>query len=293
MDLRTHCSRYNPDSDTLSVSHAEGCTRDHPLSVCFEPTNRCPVGCPYCLIENHEREDLSRLHDVLGRCITAGVGRIGFGGGEPLLLGQELYDLGQAARRRGVGTLLRTSGTLPIVAADARDAFDWVDISIDSLNKEVMRRARPRLDLETALMNVRHLCDAGMRVRISILPTQLNLSTITETVAGLHELGVHHLRLGQLVPRGRARRTWNALAVERSSVDDVVQEAARMARQLGMSLGELNSVASGSIVIVKPSGDIYVGEASGAQAAGSVFDHAPFTRIGDGVREMHVGLYGS
>ena len=158
------------------------------LSVCFEPTNRCPGRCPYCLIEGHQRDaPKSDLNRILSELMDSGTMRFGFGGGEPMLR-PDIFELGDFVRSRGRGALLRTSGMLPIDPATA-DAFDWIDISFDSYRRDVFELCRPGVSYDTITSNISRLAPA-VRLRASILITSINVRDVLDTVRWLSEAGV-------------------------------------------------------------------------------------------------------
>lgn len=240
------------------------------ISVCFEPTNECPGKCPYCLIENKENESSSKqLDHVLGHLYRDGIKRVGFGGGEPLLR-PDVFIHGQELRIRGIGSLLRTSAMFPIDCLRARDSFDWIDISMDSVDPIVFRACRPGVPLEILKQNIVRLTSAGVRVRVSILITQRNISTLPSTVDWICETGVKELRIQRLVKRGKANRTWAKLKVETEEESRLISSIIDQARGHGSNARELLSVNSRTLCIVKGSGEVFDGSPDGSRRVSHV-----------------------
>jgi sulfatase maturation enzyme AslB (radical SAM superfamily) len=260
---------YDPDRDQVFLRN-DG--RPRLLSVCFEPTNRCPGKCPYCLIENHDPDWSTRtLKSVLDVLVEHGTMRFGFGGGEPLLR-SDIVELGSHVRRRGGGALLRSSGMFPMIASDMGESFDWVDLSFDSIDAEVFRRCRPGVPYDILVNNLLALVRSEARVRVSILITARNLHTVDATVRWLAETGVRQVRLQRLVRRGRAKTTWRSLSVPTGTVDTVIEDMVALGGNLGVDVRELRTVSTTTLCIVKGDGRFYSGEPFGSVYRGSVFD---------------------
>lgn len=240
------------------------------MSVCFEPTNRCPGRCPYCLIEKHQRQlDTAALLDVLDALLAHGTVRFGFGGGEPLLRA-DMFGLGRAVRHRGGGALLRTSGMFPVDREEAETAFDWIDISLDSVDEAVFRRCRPGVPYSAVTGNITELAVTG-RVRVSILLTAQNASSVGATIAWLADAGVSKVRIQRLVRRGRALRHWNDMALDGALEDELVDRALAAGPRLGIEVAELTTISALTLCIVKADGSLYTGDPSGITSAGSVY----------------------
>ncbi len=263
--------QYLPDLDRVVLG---GDVRPRLLSVCFEPTNRCPGKCPYCLIEEHDRDwPTNSLKAVIEALLDHGTARFGFGGGEPLLR-EDLRELGLLVRERGAGALLRTSGMFPMDIPALSAAFDWFDLSFDSVDADVFRRCRPGVPHDVLVDNLLGLVETGARVRVSVLITARNLDSVDRTVRRLAAMGVHHVRLQRLVRRGQAKVTWEKLSVPADTVEAVLAEEVAVGEELGIDVRELKTVSDTTLCIVKGNGEFFSGEPTGIVRRGSVF-HPP------------------
>ncbi|MEU4762327.1 radical SAM protein [Actinosynnema sp. NPDC023794] len=268
-----------------------GGSRPRVLSVCFEPTNKCPGKCPYCLIEDHDQDwPTEVLRSVLAALLRHGTMRFGFGGGEPLLR-PDLNELASYVRRHGGGTLLRTSGMFPMVAAETREAFDWVDLSFDTVDPDVFRKCRPGVPYEVLVENLGNLVRSACRVRVSVLITSRNLPSVERTVRYLADVGVRHVRLQRLVRRGQAKTTWRSLVVEPQVVDEVMAETIGLSGELGIDIRELRTVANTTLCIVKGDGRFYSGEPDGITRRGSVFNVAELQGVAERLFEAQADAY--
>jgi sulfatase maturation enzyme AslB (radical SAM superfamily) len=265
------------------ASHDRIVLGEHPrprlLSVCFEPTNQCPGKCPYCLIEEHNPDKpTATLRRVLDVLLDHGTMRFGFGGGEPLLRA-DVLELGSYVRQRRAGTLLRTSGMFPMVPSEVCAAFDWVDLSFDSVDPDVFRRCRPGVPYEVLVANLLRLVRAAVRVRVSLLITARNLRTVESTVRWLSDTGIQHIRLQRLVRRGQAKVTWRSLAPATEAVSSVVDNMIDLGRELGVDIKELRTISTTTLCIVKSDGKFYSGEPDGIVRRGSVFEPTDLAKI--------------
>ncbi len=74
-----------------------------PTQIIFAPTTRCNLECSHCRVTRTDDElsveDAVRL---LESCVTHGVDRIGFSGGEPFLRAEFLLEVCKAAVEQGM-----------------------------------------------------------------------------------------------------------------------------------------------------------------------------------------------
>lgn len=281
-------AKYLPDRDRVSLV-ING--RPRIISVCFEPTNRCPGRCPYCLIEDHDGDfSFGILRSTLDALMKHGTMRYGFGGGEPLLR-SDIYELGRYVRQRGMGSLLRTSGMFPMVPSASSEAFDWIDLSFDSVDPETFRRCRPGVPYEVLVSNLKVLVAAGMRVRVSVLITSRNLRTVDQTVWWLASEGVRDVRLQRLVSRGRARTTWRSLHVPVAIEDDTIARMVALGNELDVDVRELRTISNTTLCVVKGDGDLFSGEPDGITYRGSVFRNEQLHEIAESLFAAQVAAY--
>ncbi|MCW2307384.1 radical SAM protein [Rhodobium gokarnense] len=282
------CSIYDPELDIVKIDTKK---EHNPLiSVCFEPTNRCQGMCPYCLIERHKPDiALDKAITYVDLLNQLGTRRIGWGGGEPLLF-PGIYDLGTYARGLNMGSLLRTSGTFTIDASEAISAFDWVDVSLDSIDPNVFSQCRPGVSFEKLIYNIVSLSPI-LRVRVSILLTSVNKNSLFETIKWASATGVRCVRIQTLVPRGRAKSRYGQLSVDPSIEHKLIEEAINYAESLSLPCYELKSVSKGLIAILKPNGDIYSGDPAGIVKLGNLEDDQISILIANALGDSHRSHY--
>lgn len=249
------------------------------LSVCVEPTNRCPGRCPYCLIENHKQDPSTE--DILGylRILSErGVERISWGGGEPLLR-KDIYHLGRETKDLKMGSLLRTSGVFPVDLLACRKSFDWVDLSLDSINEQIFSLARPGIQFDSVKNNIKALSQSHIRLRVNVLLTKLNSQTMYDTIDWIVASGVQHLRFLPLVKRGRAIKNWNELYLHAECTERMMADCLKYAARVGLSASRLETLSRTVLVILKPDGQVCTGDPTGQKHIGHISDGGVFDQL--------------
>ncbi|MEM2914578.1 MAG: radical SAM protein [Candidatus Bathyarchaeia archaeon] len=113
-----------------------------PRFVHIELTNKCNLNCPECYVERDYRKAMSfkQLDTLLSELAEIGVFSVTFGGGEPLLRGNEVYALAKIARALGLGVAMTTNGTL-LEANEELATFHQVNISVHHNLQHILRKA--------------------------------------------------------------------------------------------------------------------------------------------------------
>jgi len=134
-------SRFLPILGAVERAAGATITPTAPASVRISLTDRCDLACVYCRPSRTDgylpdRLDEPALHTLIEGLLLAGVRRIRFTGGEPLL---SPHVVGAIARAKALGAediALTTNGTrLVKLAAPLRDAgLERLTLSLDSLD---------------------------------------------------------------------------------------------------------------------------------------------------------------
>lgn len=119
-----------------------------PREVNIEVTQRCNLSCPFCHNRNSfagsgrrtQNEILSTedVKQIIDRTAQAGIQRIRFTGGEPMMR-RDIFALAEYAQKKGLRTVLNTNGTLidKTNAATVSELFNICLISLPSGNAAV------------------------------------------------------------------------------------------------------------------------------------------------------------
>ena len=113
-----------------------------PVGLQFELTSKCNLYCKHCYNgsgENHQKDNMtvedwkSLVNDVIK---DGGIFQCIISGGEPLMLGDSLYDIMDPLHDDGTGFILITNGMLVnknTVKKLKKYNFYWIQVSIDDV----------------------------------------------------------------------------------------------------------------------------------------------------------------
>ncbi|MEL7625021.1 MAG: GTP 3',8-cyclase MoaA [Clostridiales bacterium] len=142
-------------------------------------TDRCNLRCQYCMPNGLpwiEHSDILRYEEFLEICGGAaivGISTIKVTGGEPLARKDCVRFLGRLKELPGIERVtLTTNGLLlePHVAALAAMKLDGVNISLDTLQREVYQRLTGTDGLAKVLEVLEKTVAAGLKVKINCVP---------------------------------------------------------------------------------------------------------------------------
>jgi cyclic pyranopterin phosphate synthase len=155
---RSKLSRFLPIFGELERAAQAEVTAASPTSVRISLTDRCDLACVYCRPSRNDgrlvdRLDEPALHTLIEGLLLAGVRRIRFTGGEPLLSPHVVGAVARAAELGAEDIALTTNGTQlgelarPLRAAGLRR----LTLSLDSLEPERFERITRGGKLERVL----------------------------------------------------------------------------------------------------------------------------------------------
>jgi radical SAM protein with 4Fe4S-binding SPASM domain len=177
-----------------------------PLEVHLAVTARCGAGCKGCYLDatpDGAEPDARTLERSLDALHDAGVFTVAFGGGEPTTR-DDIGDLAEAARARGLSPVLTTSG---LGLSDARvarlRAFDQVNVSYDGAG-DAYRDVRGFDGAAAAEQAIERLAAAGVRVGVNVVLTKQTFDELEPTVTRARDLGACEAQLLRYKPAGRA-----------------------------------------------------------------------------------------
>lgn len=201
-----------------------------PLSVLFEITHRCNLGCEHCYLTEGprgrprpRREELSldEIRRVLDELADAGTLFLTLSGGE-VFLRRDLLAIVAHARSRGFSVTIFTTGTLltPPAAAALADLHPLsVEISIYSATSEVHDRVtRVPGSHARSLRALRLLKARGVIILIKSPLMTLNSGEYRGIVALAEELGAGYGFDPMLIPRRDGDATPVRLGLDRDEL---------------------------------------------------------------------------
>lgn len=177
-----------------------------PIEVHVAVTARCGAGCEGCYLDatpdgvEPPRAEIEATLDALAK---AGVFTIAFGGGEPTLR-DDLGDLADYARARGITPVVTTSGIGLGPAKIARLArFAQVNVSYDGPS-DAYAAVRGFDGSESAESAIRALSERGVNVGVNVVLTRATFARVRETLERARALGANEAQLLRYKPAGRA-----------------------------------------------------------------------------------------
>jgi mycofactocin biosynthetic radical S-adenosylmethionine protein MftC len=231
-----------------------------PLSVLWDITYACNLRCPHCLTASGRAapDELSREEalQVVEELHGMRVFSITCCGGEPLL-SPYIFDLVDAASRRGMGVNLDTNGlmvTPDLVERLAAAGVGAVQVSLDG-REEVHDRFRGKQgSFAAAVRAIKLFREQGLPVSIAPVLTRLTHQDLEYLVELATDLGATSLKASLFLPTGRGRDNAEKLmltpAEARASFRKLVDLKERFAHQLMIavegSYPGLNSGESGT-----------------------------------------------
>lgn len=192
--MRVHLPLASPSDSRMAVRHAlpdmpEGFGRDGipPLVdargrrytyLRLSVTDRCDLRCQYCMppggeTEHGVRKELLSFEEA-ARVVTvfaeAGIRRVRFTGGEPLVRKDMVNLVDLVHRRTGIDDLVMTTNAtrLGTLARPLREAgLSGVNVSIDSLRPDRFAEITRGGDLAQVLAGIHAALDVGLEVKLN------------------------------------------------------------------------------------------------------------------------------
>lgn len=177
-----------------------------PIEVHLAVTGRCGAACKGCYLDARPdglEPETERLEASLDALRDAGVFTVAFGGGEPTTR-EDIAELAEAARKRGLTPVLTTSG---LGLSDARVArlrgFAQVNVSYDGAG-DTYSDVRGFDGAGAAERAIEKLASSGLRVGVNVVLTRQSFPHLGQTLARARGLGACEGQLLRYKPAGRA-----------------------------------------------------------------------------------------
>lgn len=186
-----------------------------PLTLQFELTSHCNVYCKHCYNNsgtcNNENDtmtperwiDFSKYlvkHGGIFECILSG--------GEPLLLGKQLFEIMNILHDDGTCFLLITNGYLlnkEYVSTLSRYRYHWLQVSIDGSDEKYHDAFRQRVgSWQRAVEGAFMVSAAGIPLTIAHTVTPQNINKIDDMCNLAYALGASCIMLGEVNLSGRS-----------------------------------------------------------------------------------------
>jgi MoaA/NifB/PqqE/SkfB family radical SAM enzyme len=249
---------------------------DFPLTLQFELTSRCNVYCKHCYNNsgNNKNEDAMTAEKWIDLCHYVvdhgGIFECILSGGEPLLMGDALFDIMDILHDDGTSFLLITNGYLldkEKVKRLAKYRYHWLQISIDGCNAEYHDDFRQRKGTwERAVKGAFMVSAEGIPLTIAHCVTPYNLDDIDKMCELAYELGASSIIIGEVSLSGRTSQNRDLLLNAEQKAILLEAYERNYNKYLGKMLVQRNSTIRNSMeryqnmpnsgLIVRPNGDL-------------------------------------
>ena len=187
---------------------------NYPITLQFELTGACNLACKHCYNRSGDADRKTLMTPdrwcELARQIVddGGIFQCIISGGEPLLLGDRLFDIMDILHEDGTSFVVITNALLLTkdkIKRFAKYRFFWFQISIDGSTAEIHDKFRGvNGSFEKAVNGALEISDAGIPLVIAHTVTPENLSKVEDMVNLSYQLGANSIILGEVMPSGRA-----------------------------------------------------------------------------------------
>ena len=251
----------------------------YPLSsLHFELTSKCNAYCRHCYnnsgVNNQEDAMTPEKWKNFAKYLVekGGVFECLLSGGEPLLLGESLFDMMDILNDDGTIFLVMTNGQLltdEIAKKMKRYQYHWLQVSIDGASKEYHDSFRQMPGCwEKAVKGAAAVADNAIPLKIAHCVTPYNLKEIDSMCELANSLGASSIMIGGISLSGRTGQNRDLL-LSKNDIDimnKMINEN-REKYQGKMKVKSTNSVKQGlenhakrprSGAIIRPNGDIRI-----------------------------------
>lgn len=251
----------------------------YPLSsLHFELTSRCTAFCKHCYNNsgvNNSVDEMTpdRWLDFSKYIVkNGGVFECLLSGGEPLLLGNKLFEIMDVLHDDGTIFLVMTNGYLlteEMAKRFKKYQYHWFQVSIDGVNAKYHDWFRQsKGNWEKAVRGAKSIADNGIPLKIAHCVTPYNLNDIDGMCDLAYSIGATSIMMGGISLSGRTNDNIDML-LSPSDVEILKEkiEKNKIRYQGKMKVKSTNSVKQGLInhskrprsgAVIRPNGDIRI-----------------------------------
>ncbi len=192
--------KFNKPNLTANLSN--------PLSACWQTTKKCNYTCSHCIAAanpaNLEELNTKNMKKIINKLSTAGIVRIDFTGGEPLLR-KDMCKIIDYATKRGIYSILTSNGSVwsKKIENCLKRNMSLIQISIDG-DEKTHEKLRISGSYAKALDTLRKFTSAGIKTRINFTVTKLNYRKIRFIYGLAKKNKISRLMYIMAAPQGRA-----------------------------------------------------------------------------------------
>ena len=247
-----------------------------PVALQFELTANCNMRCVHCYNRSGDvdKKTLMKLNDWLNLSKhlieNGGIFQCVISGGEPLLMGDGLYQIMDILASDNTAFVFITNGYLldeKIVDRLKKYRFYWVQISIDGDVPEYHDTFRNKKgSWERAVIAATLIANAGIPLTIASAVTPHNIGRMNEMAMLSYRMGASSILFGEVMLSGRASENRDILLNTEQKVllkDNVEKIKKNMESKLIIEIGatdeyqmHLTKIFPTEAVIIRPDGSV-------------------------------------
>lgn len=270
-----------------------------PNSVCWNITCKCNDTCEFCYREQNVVElSYQDKRTVIDKVAKAGVKKLTFAGGEPLLV-ENIKELILYAKQQGLVVSLTTNGIL--LENNDEDLFfllrqlDWLTFSLDGADDVVqskMSRNKYHASRVMKLLEISHnYSERKCKLKLNTVISSVNSEEIISIVDIVNRYNIERWKLFQFTPvRGSAEKNQNIYSISDEKYLQVVNQIkeALKSENVVVSNSDHENIGTAYFVIF-PNGDIRVSESQGEKVVGNILSDevSEMWNGGDYRKELH------
>ena len=156
-----------------------------------EVTDQCNLKCKHCYDVFTGSHSISRQEEdlIIKNLQSVFCKRVTLSGGEPLIVGKNLFTFAQRLKEKDMKVVVVTNGTLVnSFAADLFDVFEYVQISLDG-PKSIHETIRGKGTFDRAIDACKYLRQAGIDVSFQMTINKINQYYFDEVVDIANSVG--------------------------------------------------------------------------------------------------------
>lgn len=252
-----------------------------PNSICWNITQRCNEKCKFCYRDQFSKDrTLEENMKILDNILKAGVKKITFAGGEPLLY-PGILELIEYAHDHGAMTSLTTNGILVTdeLLEKLEGILDWFTLSLDGPNTEVqvqMTRHKGHYDnVERILTTIREK-GLSIKVKINTVVSGINKHEVVNMVPFMKAQEISRWKLFQFVPlRGEACVHQDEFLITDEAYEQVVAQTQRTLAMDGLEeivTASSREAIENSYFVVFPNGDVRLSDGLADEDLGNLLE---------------------
>jgi MoaA/NifB/PqqE/SkfB family radical SAM enzyme len=247
-----------------------------PCGCQLELTYRCNQYCITCYNRSGgERNTWSSLSLAEWKRVAKELADIGLfqcviSGGEPLLLGNDLFEIMDILHAAKVTFIFITNGML--LTREKLDRlskyqYDRFQVSIDGSRPEIHDHIRGAKSWEKAIASAAMVHEAGIPLVVAHVVLKENLHLVEEMIDLSYFLGANQIVVGAVEISGRAVENYEDIGLSHKEKQNLYERARQKAKEYGkrmevkLIIDEIMSfryhtVEGNAVLLIRPNGDV-------------------------------------